>query len=306
MKRKFEYTVTEDDVKKELSIRELLRRNFTFSSRLRTKIKKNKSVYLNEEEIPVWITPKAGDKITVAIPEESSYFVPENIPIVPVFEDEDLLIINKPAGYIVHPTNGQPNHTIANGVAQYMLDTNQNFKIRFINRLDMDTSGLLALGKNSHVQDDFVKQAKRGGVHKGYVAIVEGIIDEEDGIIDLPLGRPDNESIRRGVVEGGKPSITHYKVLERFDSGYTMVRLRLETGRTHQIRVHMSYIGHPLVGDWLYNGQEQPDQRGDSLLIKRQALHAQYLSFNHPITGKLLELEAPLPEDMLSLIEKIK
>lgn len=298
MKREFKYTVTKEDHEQELSVRELLRRRFSFSSRLRTKIKKNKTVYLNGDQTPVWIAPKTGDEITVCIPEETSWFPPEDIPIDPVYEDEDLLIINKQAGYTVHPTNGRPDHTIANGVAQYMLDTHQSFKIRFINRLDMDTSGILALGKNSHAQDDFVKQSKRDNVHKGYIAVVDGIINEEEGTIDAPLGRPVNEPVKRGVVEGGRPSVTHYKVVERFDPGYTLVRLKLETGRTHQIRVHMAFIGHPVVGDRLYGKQSD--------FISRQALHAEKLSFDHPVTKKHLDLEAPLPDDMIQLIRHLK
>ncbi|MEG0392423.1 MAG: RluA family pseudouridine synthase, partial [Anaerovoracaceae bacterium] len=262
--RDFIYIVTKEDAQKELPIRELLRQNFSFSSRLRTKLKKHKSVYLNGESVPGWITPKAGDEIKIFIPEEQSHFPPEPIPIDPVFEDTDLLIINKQPGVIVHPTSGHPIHTIANGVTQYMIDTNQSFKIRFVNRLDMDTSGLLVLGKNSHAQDDYVKQMQKNQVEKRYVAIVKGII-EEDGTVDAPLGRPDPERVQRGVMEGGKPSITHYKVLERFDKGYTMVELLLETGRTHQIRVHMSHIGHPIVGDHLYGGE-------NINLIGRQAL----------------------------------
>ena len=133
--RDFKYTVTEKDYIEKLPIRELIKREFNFSSRLRTKIKKNKSVFLNDTSVPWWITPKPGDKLLILLPDETSYFEPANVPIIPLFEDNDLLIINKPAGYVVHPTNGYTENTIANGVAQYMIDTNQSFKIRFINGL---------------------------------------------------------------------------------------------------------------------------------------------------------------------------
>jgi len=240
-----------------------------------------------------------GDRITVSLPKEKSDFEPENIPITVVFEDEDLLIINKQPGYVVHPTKGHPCHTMTNGIMNYILENNKHFKIRFINRLDMDTSGLLAVAKNSHCQDDMSKQMSENGVMKKYVAIVKGIIAEEEGTVDLPIDREHEDHVKRAVLENGYPSVTHYKVLERFEKGYTMVELVLETGRTHQIRVHMSHIGHPIIGDVLYG-------EASVWLIERQALHAKYLAFRHPVTGQFMELEAPLPEDMLALIEKIR
>ncbi len=298
MKDKYTYTVTIDDEKKELQIKELLRYKFNFSSRLRTKIKKHHGVSLNGASVDPWVVPKAGDRLAISVPDEVSYFPPEPIPIQPIYEDDDLLIINKQPGVVVHPTNGHPDHTIANGVTQYMLDTNQSFKIRFINRLDRDTSGLLALGKNSHAQDGFVKQMKAGLVEKKYLAIVKGIFPEDKGTIDEPLGRPNPDQVHRGVVAGGHPSVTHFQVVQRFDSGFTLLELILETGRTHQIRVHLSHLGFPVVGDTLYGCE-------DSTLIKRQALHAVSLSFLHPVTGLPLNLKAPLPEDMVDLLNRI-
>jgi len=298
MKDKFVYTVTEEDETKELQVKELLRHKFDFSSRLRTKIKKHQGVTLNGLPAKPWAVPKKGDVIAISIPDEVSYFPPEDIPIHAVYEDEDLLIINKQPGVVVHPTNGHPDHTIANGVAQYMLDTNQSFKIRFINRLDRDTSGLLVLGKNSHTQDGFVKQMKAGTVQKQYLAIVKGLLPEDCGTINEPLGKPNPEGVQRGVVAGGSPSITHFRVLRRFETGFSLLELTLETGRTHQIRVHLSHLGYPIVGDTLY-GQEDPS------LIKRQALHAERLSFVHPVTGQAMVVEAPLPQDMMDLLHRI-
>jgi pseudouridine synthase, RluA family len=294
---KFEYIITEND--KELPIKELLKRNFRFSSRLMTKLKFNQGVKLNGTYIKMYEKGLPGDIITVSLPKEMSDFEPEDIPINVVYEDDDLLIINKQPGYVVHPTKGHPCHTIANGIMKYILDHQKYFKIRFINRLDMDTSGLLLVAKNSHCQDDFAKQMSENGVTKKYVSIVKGIIAEEEGTIDLPIDREHIDHVKRAVIENGYPSVTHYKVLERFPKGYTMVELLLETGRTHQIRVHMSYIGHPVVGDVLYD-------EAAVWLIERQALHARYLSFRHPITGKMMDVEAPLPADMLELIEKLR
>lgn len=310
MKRQFTYIVTEEDAREKRSINQLARKNFTFSSRLRQKIKKGNLITVNDTLIPVWQVPSPGDVITVSLPEETSYFEPEDIPINVIYEDDDLLIINKQAGITVHPTNGQPHHTLANGVAQYLLDTHQVFKIRFINRLDMDTSGLIAVGKNSHAQGEFVKESKKGLVVKEYTALVDGIVCRDAGIIDAPIGRHPTEPLCRGVVEDGKPSVTHYRVLQRFTdntaaskalapTGLTLVQLRLETGRTHQIRVHMSHIGHTVTGDWLY---KSPNRH----LINRQALHASRLAFAHPVTGRLLDLKAPLPEDMQQLLQQFQ
>ncbi len=294
---KFEYYIKESEVG--LQVKELLKRNFGFSSRLMTKLKVHNCVKLNGQEVKLYVKGNPGDRISVCLPKEKSDFEPEQIPISVVYEDDDLLIIDKQPGFVVHPTKGHPIHTMANGIMNYMIENNKNFKIRFINRLDMDTSGLLAVAKNSHCQDDLSKQMGENKVLKKYVAVVKGILEEEEGTIDLPIGKEAEDQVRRAVVEGGYPSVTHYKVLERFEKGYTMVELVLETGRTHQIRVHLSHIGHPIVGDVLYG-------EASVWLIERQALHARSLSFFHPVTNERLTLLAPIPKDMEALINKIK
>lgn len=298
---KFDYIVTEDDVKNELQIKALLRFNFKLSSRLNKKIKRENLILLNGKSVKTYLLPAAGDILSISMPEEISDFIPEAIPIEIVYEDDDLLVINKQSGIVVHPTKGHPSHTIANGVMKYMIDSTQSFKIRFINRLDMDTSGILVVAKNSHVQDDFTKQMAGNKVEKKYIAVVKGILAHDEGIIDLPIGRPDIERPERSVLydNTGADSITHYKVIERYITGYTLVELILKTGRTHQIRVHMSHIGHPVVGDYLYGGS-------NVLLIERQALHAHKLSFFKSITKEKLELEAPVPEDIAQLIRKLQ
>ena len=294
---KWNFTVKPSDAG--LSIKEILRRDFSFSSRMITKFKQNDCVQLNGMPVKLFITPEPGDEIKIELPEEKSMFPPESIPINPVFEDDDLLIIDKAAGYVVHPTKGHPAHTIANGLARYILDTGNNFKIRFINRLDMDTSGILMVAKNAHCQEEISKQMKEGKVTKKYTAVVKGIIKEDSGTVDAPIGRPDPESIARSVTTGGYRSLTGYEVLKRFDKGFTLVEIKLETGRTHQIRVHMSHIGHPIVGDALYGGE-------NVLLIERQALHAHFISFYHPATGKFTEVSADIPKDITELLNKIK
>lgn len=295
----FKHVVNKEDVNKKRPVRTLIRRHFDFSSRLRGKIKRENLVFLNGKPIAGWIIPSEGDVLTIKMPRERSFFEPEDIPIKIIYEDEDLLVINKDPGIVVHPTHGYATHTVANAVTKYMMDTDQEFKIRFINRIDMDTSGLLVLGKNSHAQDNYMQQQKNGLVEKRYEALVYGIIENDYGTIDAPIGKPDITKAQRGVTEDGKPAISHYNVIERFDSGFTLVEVNLETGRTHQIRVHMDYIGHTIVGDDFY-GEANPD------LIPRQALHAKYLSFRQPVTGKLLELEAPLADDINSLLAKLR
>ena len=314
------HIVTEEDEAQCLPVSTHIKRHFQLSSRLRGRIKREKLVYLNGEKVDGYIIPSAGDEIKICMPEESSYFPPEDIPYDVVFEDNDLLVINKPAGYVVHPTHGMPEHTIANGISKRMIDSGDKFKIRFVNRLDMDTSGLLVVAKNSFVQDSYTRQQKADQVKKEYIAVCYGLIADDFGTIDAPIGRPDPAKPFRGVTEDGKPSVTHFEVLERFcppgsfydnitDSmsesnypfpkGFSVVRLRLETGRTHQIRVHMMHIGHTLVGDEFYGGECLP-------LIKRQALHASDLSFIHPLTEKRLDLHAPLPEDIQQLLSLIQ
>ena len=328
----FKYIVTAEDVKRNLSVKQLVRSNFTFSSRLMTKLKQNHLVSLNGGDVQWWIAPVEGDVISILLPEEKSDFPPEDIPISAVYEDDDLLVLNKQPGVVVHPTKGKPCHTIANGLMKKMLDEGKSYKIRFVNRLDMNTSGLLIVAKNSHAQDSLTKQmnAEARGLHKKYKAIVVGEMPEDSGTIDLPLGRPDENEVERWVLpveKGGYPSVTHYKVLDRF-GGYSLVELELETGRTHQIRVHLSYIGYPILGDHLYCHGDPFEYRrihGDpryaedynpecgqggkeivSDLIDRQALHAFSLTLKHPVSDKELHLEAPLPADMQTVIERLK
>lgn len=297
MNERYQYIINNEDA--ELPIKELLKRRMGLSSRLLTRLKREGRVYLNGKNIKLFEKGKTGDRITVIFPEESSDFLPQPIPLNIIYEDRDLLVLNKQPGLVVHPTKGHPCDTIANGVMYYMNNKNDSYKIRFINRLDMNTSGVVLIGKNSYCQDDFTRQATEGKVEKRYVAIVKGTIPEDKGTINLPIGKPSEDTIKRTILYNGYTSVTHYEVLERFDKGYTMISVLLETGRTHQIRVHMSHIGYPIIGDMLYGG-EAPD------LICRQALHAEQLSFYHPADGVRLSLKAPLPEDMVHLISYLR
>ena len=358
---KFNFEVTAAEEGKALKV--LLRERFGFSGKMMSKIKHGNLLSLNGEKTPGWVPAKAGDKVEVELPEEASDFPAQDIPINVVYEDEDLLVINKQPGVVVHPTMGQPDHTMANGVMTHMAKTGQSFKIRFVNRLDRDTSGLLLVAKNAYVQDELSKQMKQGKVSKIYNALVCDLLFN-DGKIDVPIGRRDPLKVERGPLaeeEGGFPSVTHYHILERYpfgavklsnsvtsglgdngenlgidredlrtvyagiDSekmesmlksrraeyceGITLCEIRLETGRTHQIRVHMGSIGHHVVGDTLYGGVlgRMDEEKGHFVpLIERQALHARFLSFVHPITKEAVTFEAPLPADFLKLKEKIE
>lgn len=302
---KLKYEVIEED--NGLPIKNIIRSRFNFSSRLMGKLKRQNLVYKNGELTPGWHTVKPGDIISIDFPEEKSDFPPEDIPLEIVYEDDDLLVINKQYGITVHPTKGCPSRTLANGIMHHMLETDQSFKIRFVNRLDTDTSGLLLVGKNSYIQNEITKQMRAKTIDKHYMAVVNGIVEKDEFLIDKPIGRPSQDEIRRAVLaeeSGGYPSQTEVKVLERiysekFNSQFTIVELHLLTGRTHQIRVHMSSIGHILVGDSLY-GDTHLD------LINRQALHAYRLSLTHPITKERLDLSSNLPDDIQNLIQRLR
>lgn len=296
--REFKFVVEKED--EGIGLRKLLKKRLGFSSRLLTKLNSTKQVYLNGNVLRGYMKPKAGDIIKAVLPEERSNFPEADIPINVIYEDDDLLIINKQAKITVHPTRLHQDETIANGLMKYMRENSKSFKIRFVNRLDMDTSGLLIVGKNSNAQDKIIHQMHKDDVEKTYITLVNGIVSDDEFTVNLPIGRPDPDSPLRSVMEvHGKPSITHVKVLERFSLGFTLLKVRLETGRTHQIRVHLTHLGHPLCGDTLY-GDHCPE------IIDRQALHAYNLSFKHPTSDKKMEFEAPLPEDFLKAIEIIK
>jgi 23S rRNA pseudouridine1911/1915/1917 synthase len=283
------------------NVREILKRRLSVSARLLRRLKYGGGVSRNG--LPAKMNDKvaAGDILTVMFPCEDSGFEPEPIPISVVYEDSDLLVIDKQAGLVVHPTKGHPAHTVANGLTYRMAASGERFKIRFINRLDMDTTGLLVVGKNAYSQEDFARQSAENRVVKRYEAVVIGLVESEEGVIELPIRKEEDDGLRRVVSPDGARSVTRYRVLERFarGRGYTFLSLALDTGRTHQIRVHLSHIGHAVAGDALYGG-ESP------LLIDRQALHAAELVFRHPRTKEMLRFTAPLPADMERLLERLR
>lgn len=235
--------------------------------------------------------------------DEHQNIEPEKMDLDVVYDDVDLIVINKRAGIVVHPTRGYPYGTLANGVLYYFKERNEKCIVRLVSRLDRDTSGLIIIAKNqfSHMalaRDMQSKDMQRKTFEKSYMAVVHGNMQNKSGTIDLPIGKPNEEGAAREVWDEGQKSITHYEVIDSFKNG-DLVKVILETGRTHQIRVHFSHIGHPLYGDSLYGACE-------SNYIDRQALHAYKLIIPHPRTGEELTLETELPEDIVNLISKLK
>jgi 23S rRNA pseudouridine1911/1915/1917 synthase len=241
---------------------------------------------------------KEGDLIRLNLQDEDDQpVIPQDIPLDIIFEDEHILVVNKPANMLVHPLSYHVLNTLANGVIYHWQLQGHNSKFRSVSRLDKDTSGVILIAKSSYICHQISEQMKNSMCRREYLAVVHNRITMDSGIIDFPIGRLSVGSLIFGVTSQGKEAVTHFTVIQRFSSG-SLVKLRLETGRTHQIRVHMRHIGHPLMGDDLYGGSLD--------LINRQALHSWRLEFNHPVTKEHIQLEAPLPADMTSLIHKLK
>jgi len=281
-----------------MELRTILQRRLMISRKLLSRLK------LTEEGITVngirrYISHRvqAGDKVQVRMEEEASDdILPQDIPVDVLFEDEHLLIVNKPAGLIVHPTTGHWANTLANGIVFMWLQRGLRIRFRPIHRLDRETSGVLAVAKNPYVHQNVSEQMKANTVDKEYIALVHGCVEKESGTIDGPIDRNPESPHYRIVTPTGYPSVTHYKVLERYRDA-TLLSVKLETGRTHQIRVHMSHMGHPLIGDGMYGTGTD-----GHLPIDRHALHAHRLSFDHPITRERMTFTAPLPKDMEGIL----
>lgn len=263
---------------------------------------KDERVMVNGTTVKANYKVKAGDQVTIAVPEPTVLeLTPENIPLEIVYEDEDVAVVNKPQGMVVHPSAGHPNGTLVNALLFHMQNLSSiNDVIRpgIVHRIDKDTSGLLMIAKNDFAHESLAKQLKEKTSLRKYVALVHGVIPHEKGVIDAPIGRSKTDRKMQAVIEEGKPAVTHFQVLERF-ADFTLVELQLETGRTHQIRVHMKYIGYPLAGDPVYGPKK-------TLPGKGQFLHAQVLGFEHPRTGEFLTFTAPLPEVFQKTLKKLR
>lgn len=297
--RKIAYEIGEEDQGKTVLVFLKAR---GFSSRVLSALKRNPyGITIGRKRVTVQKQLKKGDLLTVRVTNRESqvdneYIPPIEMPLSVLYEDEDVLVIDKAPFLPVHPSMGNRDKTLANGVAFYMKQQGAEFVFRPIHRLDKNTSGAILLGKNAHSAGVLGEDLKKQKIRRSYLAILQGALPQEEGTIDAPIARLPGSAIARCVMEKGERAVTHYKVLS-VGKGYSLVRLWLETGRTHQIRVHMAHLGAPVAGDFLYGKEE--------MAIPRQALHSETLQFSQPISGEPLFFRAPLPEDMRKLmIEK--
>ena len=296
MNRNIDYIIDEDSAG--LRVEQFLRRK-RYSGQNLSEIKRMpKSILVNGVHYYMRQELSTGDHLQVRICEtqNSEKIPPTKLALDIIYEDEDLLVLNKPAGMPIHPSLNNYTNSIANALAYYFQSQGKPFIFRCCNRLDRDTSGLTIVSKHlvsGSILSDMTKYRK---VHREYLAIVRGSVTPSEGTIQAPLGRKDGTIIERTVDwEHGEDAVTHYKVVKEAN-GHSLVSLRLETGRTHQIRIHMKYLGYPLIGDYLYN----PDME----YMTRQALHSHHMEFTHPITGAHMSFTAPLPEDMARVMQE--
>lgn len=267
------------------------------------KMIENGDILVNDKKEKDSYKVQENDEIKINFePPKESHLEPENIPLDIVYEDDDIVVVNKQKGLVVHPGNGNPNGTLVNAIMAHCKDSLSGIggEIRpgIVHRIDKDTSGLLIIAKNDFAHLNLSEQIKNHEVKKTYLALVRGRIKEQEATINMPIARDEKNRIKMAVDKDGKPAITHFKVLKKYEN-YTFIEVNIETGRTHQIRVHMSKIGFPLVGDDTYSNGKNP------FGVKGQMLHSYRLEFKHPRTGKTLNLEAELPEYFKEVLEKL-
>lgn len=273
------------------------------------KLLEENKITVNGNVVKASYKVQVGDKIQIEIePPKEVKLEAQDIPIDIIYEDDDIIVVNKPKGLVVHPANGNPDGTLVNAIMAICKDSlsgiGGELRPGIVHRLDKDTSGLLIVAKNDKAHINMSGQIKDRKVKKTYIALVRGTISENEATINMPIGRSTKDRKKMAVTKNGKEAITHFKVLNRYTTSkasYTLLEVKIDTGRTHQIRVHMAEIGHPVVGDMVYsNGKNEFD-------VKGQCLHAKKLEFTHPITEKEMSFEAPLPEyfkNIIDLLEK--
>ena len=288
------YIVNEEENSKRLDVYIASKDEETTRSSAQRQIEQGNVVVNGKKITKVSYKVSEGDKIEIEEQEPvESELKAQDIPIDIIYEDKDIIVVNKPKGMVVHPANGNPDGTLVNAIMAICKDSLSGIggEIRpgIVHRLDKDTSGLLIVAKNDMAHVNMSEQIKRHEVKKTYIALVRGIVKENEATIDMPIGRSNSDRKKMAVIKNGKNAVTHIKVLKRYDK-YTLLEINIETGRTHQIRVHLAHIGYPVIGDYIYsNGKNE-------FGIVGQCLHAKSLEFKHPITGKDMKLEAPLPE----------
>ena len=295
MNRQITYTITETD--QNLTIEQYLRARGYSSQCIKELKKMPESIQINGKWQYMKHALQADEILTIHLTEETSSekIPPIELPLTIVYEDEDLLVVNKPAHMPIHPSLNNYYNSLANGLAWYFEKQNKPFVFRCMNRLDRDTSGLTIIAKHKISAAILSTMVANRTIHREYLAIVRGKVQPPQGTINAPIGRKDDSIIERMVdYEQGERAVTHYQLLE-YQNGHSLLSIHLETGRTHQIRVHMKHIGFPLIGDHLYH----PDME----YIQRQALHSHRLRFLHPITGQEMDFRAPLPPDMAQVLE---
>ena len=269
------------------------------------KLIEQKNIKVNGKETKHSYKLKLNDEIEIFVPEAKEINLKaQDIPLNVIYEDNDIIVINKPKGMVVHPANGNPDGTLVNAVMNKCKDSLSGIggEIRpgIVHRLDKDTSGVIIVAKNDKAHIALSEQLKNHEVKKTYLALVRGIITENEATINMPIARSKKDRKKMDVDKNGKEAITHFKVLGRYKNKYTLLQINLETGRTHQIRVHLSHIGYPIIGDEVYsNGKNEWNVSG-------QCLHAWKLEFIHPITGKKISLEAEIPEYLKNIIKELE
>lgn len=277
------------------TVKDVLKQEFLLSDRLIIKLKKNNQIYLNNKIAFVNQKLAIEDKVLVVLDFEETCdnIVPTTMDLDILYEDDSLLVINKPPFMPVHPSMDHYEDSLSNGIKYYFNSIGLKRKIRPVNRLDKNTSGIVIFAKNEYIQECLIRQMKDNIFGKVYIALVHGIVKKQEQIVQAPIARKENSIIERCVNPTGDNAITILELLQTFEN-YSLIKCILKTGRTHQIRVHTSYIGHPILGDDLYGNKSDR--------INRQALHAYKISFIHPITNKKLEITAKIPKDIESLI----
>lgn len=280
-------------------------KNSNYSRAIIQKMIIDEKVLVNGKKTKNSYKVTTGDVITIedSEPKEDFKLKPQKISLDVIYEDDDIIIINKEKGMVVHPGNGNPDGTLANAILERCKDSLSGIggvvRPGIVHRIDKDTSGLVIVAKNDNAHLNISKQIQERKVTKTYIALVRGNIKENEATINMPIGRSTQDRKKMAVTKKGKEAITHFKVLKRYD-GFTLLEVKIETGRTHQIRVHLAQIGYPIVGDVVYSNGKNPFN------VKGQMLHAQKLEFVHPTTNKLVSYEAPLPEYFSNVLKMLE